>query len=181
MKNNRRKVLKEVMHLSIGCIAISLIRPVPVISKAWFEENGDEMERQTILAFAQVIIPGDLEEDLVIKMLKDPFYGFNKYLKMFIRDLNLRSKWQYGTDRFHKLNAQQREEIIENVLEKPSLMAKLYQGAILLTQIAVYASDKRSIPHHLIDFPQEYFPNAYTYENPYEYLTESITATGHPH
>lgn len=169
------------MHLSAGYVLINLINPIPAISESWIVKDQDDLERHTIHAFARTIVPGDFEEDLVLSLMKDPFYGFNRYLSVFIRDLNVRAKLQYGINRFYKLNPHQRETIIENVLEQPSILAKLYLGAILLTQIAVYASDKRSIPHQLIDFPGEDIPSEFSYENPYEFLTGSITENGHPH
>jgi hypothetical protein len=102
-------------------------------------------------AFCATVVPVTAEEAAdVVRVYRDPEFPLAQHLPLLIRDLDARS----GGEGFDRLPADARREIVLDGSEANGPIGRLYRGAILLTQVAFYASiydDERGCP--AIDYP----------------------------
>lgn len=153
-KISRLDFLKQISML-IGFVAVGC-SPVRVLLKAYPKKfDADTLLVDQILrAFVVTVIPGAPDDDPnLTRIYSDEYYPFHSYCGFFVSDLSRRSADLYGDDRFDRLSAEQRTNVIEDGLRADATVARLYRAAIFMAQVSFYAGiydDEKGCP--LIDF-----------------------------
>lgn len=166
--------------LAAGCT------PMRILLRAYpeeFDANPARTER-VLRAFVLAVVPGVPAAD---PHLTGAFYDrelspLPKYRAFFAADLCARASRSYGTARFAELDPEARTAVIQDGLEADATTRRLYEGAILLAQVSVYAGiydDEAGCP--LIGFEGRYRPRPWseiTYPKPAAFLPYAATPNG---
>ncbi len=167
--------------LAVGCT------PLRIVLHSYpeeFDRDGDLLDR-VLLAFVTTVVPGvPPDSPNLVRIFRDDWVPFAPYCSFFASDLCKRARRLYGIGRFESLSLAQRTAVVQSGLDADSTTRKLYNGAIFLAQLNVYAGiydSARGCP--LIDFPGSFkgVPLAdQTYPNPDDFLPRALTADGNP-
>ncbi|MCX8106227.1 MAG: hypothetical protein N3D80_10205 [Ignavibacterium album] len=185
MKNNkqtsRRDFLLKISTLvSTSLIGCSQLRILVKDYPKSFDEDIKSADNE-LKNFVLTIIPGADENDQnTIRIFRDEFYGFNKYVGFFISDLCSRSKMLFNQEKFSSLTIFQKEEVINSAIDDDSLINKIYTAAIFMSQVSVYCSiyEDGKISS-LLDSVEKYsFNNVETIESKELYLATEMTSNG---
>lgn len=154
MRSVSRKVFLREFTLLVGA-AIAGCSPVRILLHDYpsrYDRSGGERDR-IFAAFTLAVIPGaDPGDPNLIRIFSDGYYPFAAYGGFFAADLDTRSAVLAGS-RFADITPAQRTAVIEEGLADDDTTARLYRGAVLLAQVAIYGGvydDARGCP--LIDF-----------------------------
>lgn len=179
----RREALWRLGAVLAGAAAAGCT-PLRIALKAYpedFTPDGDLVER-TLRAFVLTIVPGAPADDPnLTRVFADRFHPFGPYRAFFASDLCRRAIERFGAP-FDGLDPVRRTTVVQRGLQGDATTRRLYAGAILLAQIAVYAGiydDTRGSP--LIDFEgRQRFRgfDALTYPDPERFLAAAQTADG---
>lgn len=130
----------------IGSIAalssISACTPAKILFKKYPQKykRDEALIEGTLRALVVTIIPGaDYFDKDLIKVFYDGYYPLSKYRNFIVYDISNRSKKLYGIDQFDALESDQRNTVVENAQVDSKIIRKLYNGAIILSQVAYYA------------------------------------------
>lgn len=133
--------------IRIGSIAalasLSGCTPARILLKKYPQKykRDEALIEETLRAFVVTIIPGaDYFDKDLIKVFYDEYYPLSKYRSFIVYDISKRSEKLHGTNQFESLTPGQRTEVVENAEEGSKIIRKLYNGAIILSQVAYYAS-----------------------------------------
>jgi hypothetical protein len=137
-----------------------------------------------LAAFGRTVIPGAPADDAsLFRALKDPALPFHRYAGFFAADLDERARRGFRRG-FAQLGSEERTAVVRGALGADGTTARLYEGAIFLTQIAyfsgIYDAD-RGCP--LIDFDGAYRfrgLEATTFPDPDRFLARSVSLDGNP-
>lgn len=183
---DRRAALRRLAIAGVGLAAVGCT-PMRVVLHLYPEDfdESPELTRLILAAFVTAVIPGaDAHEPHLTRALTDPAFPLARCAEYLAADLCKRSAGQFGTARFDALDTAQRTEVIKAGLAEGGTTARIYGGAIFLTQIAYYAGiyeDTRGCP--LIGWEGRYqFRGiaATTYTNPQRFLARTVSADGNP-
>lgn len=179
----RRAVLRSMglagMALVAGCTPLRiLLHDYPQM----FDDDRSLTDR-ILRAFVITVIPGaDPRAPDLTRAFFDPAYPFAPRSAFFAADLCRRSSRAFGHSAFDALDPGPRRQIIHVALHGDGTTRRLYNGAIFLTQIAVYAGiygDSRGCD--LIEFHGSrglLGPEDQRYPHPGIYLAGEVTADG---
>ncbi|GMR25392.1 MAG: hypothetical protein BMS9Abin39_0687 [Ignavibacteria bacterium] len=165
-------------------VIITGCTPVRILLKSYPDkyDYDKEMGRQIMDAFVLTVIPGANPDDPDLsRIFNDEYYKFSKYLGFFISDLCSKSKQLFNIENFSNLTPLQRTKVIQSGLKDDSTTAKLYTGAIYMTQVSYYSciyNDEKAL--ELIDYNGSYgFMDAdMFYNNSDKLLADEITFSG---
>ena len=166
---------------------IASCTPARIAFRAYPDEFDDDPTRVdgVLRAFVTTVVPGiSPRHPDVTRAFYDEFYPLAKYRGFLAADLCQRSTRLYGSARFEKVCVDHRVAVIKDGLGDDATTARLYQGAIFLTQIACLAAiydDEGGSP--LIDFDGRYRlrnPAELTFADPAGFLARADTANGNP-
>lgn len=102
--------------------------------------NDADLTDRTLAAFVDTVVPGIQGTPASLtRAFRDPNYPFEPYRAYFASDLCRRADRRRAGTRFHSLSVGERRRVVREGLEADSITRKLYEAAIFLTQIAVYA------------------------------------------
>ena len=179
----RRQALRQLALIAVGCTAACT--PLRVLVSAYpraFDEDDSLVER-VLRAFVTAVIPGVRPDapDLVRAHL-DPAYPFAQYAGFFAADLSRRAARAFGGRPFDRLELAERTAVIHEGLTGDATTRKLYNGAVVLAQIACYAGiydDKKGCP--IIGFEGGYHWHSLsdiTHPDAARFLSHALTADG---
>jgi hypothetical protein len=171
---------------ALGGLVAAACTPLRIALQAYPEEFAadDALVERTLRAFVLTVVPGAPDDDNVTRVFAAPFHPFGPHRGYFASDLCRRAAERTGRARFDRLPPAERIAVVQAGLDADPLTRRLYGGAILLAQIAVYGGihdDKRGSP--LIAFegsrPFRGFDEL-TYPDPHRFLAPALTADGNP-
>lgn len=103
-------------------------------------ERDDCLTDRTLAAFVETVVPGaGANAAFGPRALADRAYPFAPYRAYFAADLCRRADRVRAGSRFHALSASERRRVVRDGLGADAITRQLYEGAIFLVQIAVYA------------------------------------------
>jgi hypothetical protein len=182
---SRRAAVKR-LALAAGGLAVGCT-PLRIVLRAYpddFDRDTELLDR-VLRAFVTTVVPGvPPDSPNLARIFKDDWVPFARYCSFFASDLCGRSRKMFGTGAFHALSLARRTQVVQNGLAADSTTRKLYDGAIFLAQLSVYAGvydSQRGCP--LIDFEGAYkiVPlKDQTYPNPNDFLAAALTPEGNP-
>ncbi len=182
----RRDALRRLVGGITGLVAAGCT-PLRIVFHDYPEEFDADSERvdHILRAFATAVVPGIPTGDPTLtRVYYDQFYPLAKYRGFLAADLCARAGRGSGGARFETLPPEQRVAVIEEGLKADGTTARLYAGAVFLTQIACLSGiydDEHGCS--LIDFEGRYRPRSLselTYADPSRYLAAAETVDGHP-
>lgn len=185
----RRGMSRRTAVRWLGLGAATLVAgctPMRILLRAYPEQfDADPARTERVLrAFGTAVVPGTPEND---PHLTGAFYDralspLPKYRGFLAADLCRRASRRFGTGRFAVLESEARVAVIQDGLEADATTRRLYRGAILLVQVAVYAGiydDDAGCS--LIGFEGRYRPRPWseiTYPEPAAFLAAAATPDG---
>lgn len=180
---SRRAVLRTMGLASValvaGCTPLRiLLHDYPKM----FDDDRSLTDR-ILRAFVITVLPGaDPRAPDLTRAFFDPAYPFAPRASYFAADLCRRSSRAFGRSAFDGLDPGRRSQIIDGALHDDATTRRLYNGAIFLAQVAVYAGiydDSRGCD--LIEFHGSrglLGPHDQRYPHPELYLAREVTADG---
>ena len=145
--------------------------------------DAREATERVLRAFVLTVIPeADAHDPNLTRAFGDSDLRFAPYRGFFVSDLCGRSAASTGDPAFDRLSQPDRVAVVQEGLAADATTARLYSGAILVTQASYYASiydDAHGCP--LIGFEGAYqFRGlaALTYPDPDRFLSWSLTPNG---
>lgn len=183
---SRRDVLGRLAFLFAGAAATACT-PLRVVLHMYPEEFDTQpgLVRRMLCAFVETVVPGAPSDDPnLARACLDPDYPLAKYAGFLASDLCKRSKQMFANPNFVALTSDRRAAVVQNALQADGTTARLYNGAIFLSQVAFYAGiydDDRGCP--LIGFEGRYRfrgLEATSYPHPERFLARAITLDGNP-
>ena len=179
----RRQALRQLGLIAAGLAAACT--PVRVLVSAYPQafDDDDELVDRVLRAFVTAVIPGAPADDPdLVRAYTDPAYPFAQYVGFFAADLSRRAAQRFEGRPFERLDVRQRTAVIAEGLAADGTTRKLYNGAVMLAQIAFYAGmydDKKGCP--MIGFEGGYHwhaPSDMTHPSPERFLSHARTADG---
>ncbi len=179
-----RGAFLKLLALGAGAVVVGC-SPVKILLKAYPERfKHDEALRDRILrAFATAVVPGAPgDAPNLVRIFTDRAYPFAAYCDFFVADLAARARSLHGTDDFASLSLAQRTAVIQDGLNGDAVAAKLYRGAIFMTQVSFFGAiydDERGCAMIEYDGVGAMVSTAdMTYSDPARFLARACTATG---
>ena len=150
---SRRDALQRLGALAAG-LAVGCT-PLRVVLHDYPDEfRGTPRVEDVLRAFVTTVLPGALGNDPhLIAAFYDQALPFARYREFFASSFCERSRRVFRTSSFERLDLRQRTRVVQDGLRADGTTRKLYNGAVFLAQISVYAGiydDERGSP--LIDF-----------------------------
>ncbi len=179
----RRQALRQLALIAVGCTAACT--PLRVLVSAYPQayDDDDALVERVLRAFVTAVVPGARPDDPdLVRAHLDPAYPFAQYAAFFAADLSRRAERAFGGRPFERLELPQRTAVIADGLTADGTTRKLYNGAVVLAQIAFYAGiydDRKGCP--LIGFEGGYHwhsPTDITYPDAARFLSHARTADG---
>ncbi len=137
---SRRLALKHFGLIAAGLAAACT--PARVLVNAYpqtFDDDPELVDR-VLRAFVTTVIPGAAADDPdLVRALTDPDYPFAQFAAFFAADLTRRGERRFGEPAFERLTPDQRAAVIRDGLEADATTRKMYNGAVTLAQVALYA------------------------------------------
>ena len=101
--------------------------------------DGAEGRDATLAAFALTVVPGlDPATPHLSRVYGDRAYPFARCREFFVADLDRRARRLHGA-RFARLALPARHAVVADGLAARGITRRVYDGAVFLTQIALYA------------------------------------------
>jgi hypothetical protein len=179
----RRQALRQLALVAVGCTAACT--PLRVLVNAYpraFDEDDTLVER-VLRAFVTAVIPGARSDDPdLIRAHLDPAYPFAQYAGFFAADLSRRAGRAFEGRPFERLELAERTAVVREGLAADATTSKLYNGAVVLAQIACYAGmydDRKGCP--MIGFEGGYHWHSatdITHPDAARFLSHARTADG---
>jgi hypothetical protein len=147
-------------------------------------ETDAGLTQRTLDSFVETIVPGaGGTPELRTRAFWDPAYPFAGHRAYFASDLCRRAAALHAGSRFHTLSSADRKRVVREALRADSITKRLYEGAIYLTQVAVYAGiyDDRGVGVIGFEGANPGFPaENLTYAGPCSFLPAARTSDGNP-
>jgi len=179
---NRREALRRMglaaAALLTGCTPL---RMTLGLYPGHFKDNPGEAARALEL-FLGTVVPGADPGAGLSRVFFDRDYPLHDWAAFLAQDLCDRCATLHGTSWFAEEGPGRRAAVIRSGLAAADPLPRLYRGAILLAQVAAYASiydDEAGCP--AIDFPGANYgfdPAETSYPDPERFRTREITAAG---
>lgn len=182
----RRDALRRLGVVSAG-LGLAACTPLRIVLHLYPDDfdRDQELTDQVLRAFVTAVIPGaPVDGRNIIRALRDEAYPLRRYAGFLAADLCRRARDRIRTGAFHHLSLAERTEIIQSAVSGGGTTARLYHGAIFLTQVAFYGGiydDATGCP--LIGFEGRYrFRGvaATTYPDPHRFLCPGRSPDGNP-
>ena len=172
---NRRQALTAIATLALT----SACTPIKILLS-----NREPVEKEcdrTLIAFSEVIIPGNQSESPgLTDIYYDPYYPFAPYIKIFTEALDKASVKKFNSERFSELSRERKEIIVEEILSKRGIIAQLSFAALFMAQLSVYTGRCNSAENcELIDFECK-DSETESYPDLANYIDNPITEDGNP-
>ncbi len=137
---SRRDILKISLCLGLGTVLGCT--PIRILTNN-YPGKGQYTEddtRKTLCAFIKAVIPGvDAENSEAIQVFYDSQFPLAKHRGYFVFELDRQTKHRFGQVHFFELSPEQRTEVLSRGLGSGPIIKSLFNGAIMLTQVAFYA------------------------------------------
>jgi len=179
----RRQALHQLGLIAAGLAAACT--PVRVLVSAYPQafDDDDELVDRVLRAFVTAVIPGAPADDPdLVRAYTDPAYPFAQYVGFFAADLSRRAAQRFAGRPFERLDVRQRTAVIAEGLAADGTTRKLYNGAVVLAQIAFYAGmydDKKGCPMIGFEGGYHWHPlSDMTHSSPERFLSHARTADG---
>jgi hypothetical protein len=184
---SRRAALGRLGAIGLGLAAAGCASAPQALTGALYPDGVvlDEASVQgTLAAFVEAVIRDGEAAPAVTRLLADPALKFAPFRRGFAADLRRRASDLAGDERFERLPLEDRTRLIRAGLDDRGIRARLYNGAVFLTQIAYFAG----LWHPRGECPAISFEGAYVYRgdaavtwpHPEAYLPVALTADGNP-
>jgi len=138
----------------------------------------------TLAAFVLTVVPGVEDPERVAQLMQDPALPFGPFSRALTADLASRAAQRRAVEGFAGLPATQRTAIVAEGLEAGGIPARLYNGAVLFAQAAVYGGLASHDGSCAITGSEGAFRfrgmAAQTYPNPDAFLPEAVSHDGNP-
>ncbi|PYP59545.1 MAG: hypothetical protein DMD44_04540 [Gemmatimonadetes bacterium] len=179
----RRQALRQLGLITAGLAAACT--PLRVLVSAYpqaFDDDGGLMDR-VLRAFVTAVIPGAPADDPdLVRAHTDPAYPFAQYAGFFAADLSRRAARRFDGRAFERLALPERTAVIAEGLAADATTRKLYNGAVVLAQIAFYAGiydPKKGCPAIGFEGGNHWHPlSDITHPDPERFLSQARTADG---
>lgn len=181
----RRDALRLLGVVGGGLVftACAPVRLALRLAPAEFTASGDRTEA-VLRAFVCTVVPGAPTDDPdLTRAYGDPALPFAPYRACFAADLCRRAADRFPGRAFDGLDAPERTAVVQSGLHADVVTRKLYTGAVLLAQLAVYAGMHHDRGSSLIGFDGWGPPrhgDELTYPDPARFLARAVTADGNP-
>ncbi len=137
---SRRRALRTLVAV-LPAVAAAACTPARIVLRAYPAEfkGASSRTQATLEAFVCTVEPGASRDVAgAARTLQDPYYPLARYAGYLASDLDQRASRCYRSS-FTDLACAERAAVVASGLSAGGVTAKLYSGAIYLTQIAVYA------------------------------------------
>ncbi len=181
---SRRKAL-GMLGLTAGALAVTGCTPVKVVLRWYpveFDEDIDRVKR-VLAAFVDAVVPGvGPRQNDPTRHLFDPRFPLHLHTGYLAADLCRRARDCLGSPAFEFLSGEERAQVITEGLGADPTTARLYAGAIYLTQISSYVGiydDSDGCP--TIGWEGRYRPRSWTdltYPRADEFLANELGVRG---
>ncbi len=155
---------------------------VPLFGKsAAIGDQTVEHKKMIFETFLKVVIPGAYGYcEFLAKAFADEFYGFSKYINYLIKDLDKSSFIGFNKS-FLQLSDKDKKQIVHEGTQKGLLKKQVYNGAIYLLQLIVFAGlCEEDQSCKIIDYPGRSRGQFETYPDFQLIGVKSITSNGNP-
>ena len=141
----------------------------------------DHEEMETFEAFIETVIPSSSKYvQFLAQEIHNSFYGFSKYFKFLIRNLNEQSTSIFSKG-FVQLAVHEKIQIISDGTKSGLLRKQVYNGAIYLLQLIVFSGIcENDQSCEIIDFPGASDRQFHTYSDVGFSNPHSISLDGNP-
>lgn len=180
---SRRQALRRFSVVAAG-LAVACT-PVRVLVNAYPQafDDDDELVDRVLRAFVITVIPGAPSDDPdLVRAYTDPVYPFAEYAGFFAADLSRRAARRFDGRRFEQLTAPERTAVIAEGLAADGTTRRLYNGAVVLAQIAFYAGiydDKKGCALIGFDGGYRWHPAMdMTHPHPERFVSRALTGDG---
>lgn len=179
----RRQALRQLGLIAAGLAAACT--PLRVLVSAYPQafDDDDGLVDRVLRAFVTAVIPGAPADDPdLVRAYTDPAYPFAQYAGFFAADLSRRAAQRFDGRAFERLELQERTAVIAEGLAADSTTRKLYNGAVVLAQIAFYAGiydPRKGCPTIGFEGGNHWHPlSDITHPDPERFLSHARTADG---
>ncbi|MCH9014983.1 MAG: hypothetical protein IH877_04765 [Gemmatimonadetes bacterium] len=183
----RREVLEVLAAVGLGLFGVSACTPARILLRDYPAEFDTEPLRvdRTLRAFVTAVVPGmDPSEANLVRAFYDSYFPLEPHRNFLAAELSRYARERYGRDRFDLLPYEHRVRVIQDGLDEGGIIARIFGGAVFLTQIACYSGiydDEQGCS--LVDFEGRYRvrPISETsYDHPERFLPTATTVDGNP-
>ncbi len=182
---SRRDVLRTLAWVTAGLAGSACVPAELVFNASPAPHKRDPNIVEPILRmFVETVVPGTpVDQPGLARVFFDPFYPLTSHRAWLARDLNDRAMQRFRQP-FDGLPRSARESIIRAGLASPGLTARIYNGAVFLAQVAVYAGlthPTGACPAIGFQGPAGVLPlSDQTYPEPRRYLGRTRSVNGNP-
>lgn len=181
----RRSALQRLGAIALGLGAGGCSRGF-VLRTIYPEARAlDAIATESLLAaFVTTVVPEVDSPERVVRLMQDPTLPFAAFSQVLAADLVRRTREQVGHAAFDRLDLERRTAVITDGLEGGGIPSRIYNGAVLFTQAAVYgglASGDGSCA--ITGFEGRFQFRGYaeqTYPDPERFLPAPVSADGNP-
>ncbi len=181
----RRAALRRVGAILLGVGATGCARDV--VLHVLYPDAGnldEDFVRRILTAFVATVVPECDAPSRIERLFADPSLPMADFHQVLAIDLVRRTRERAGHDRFDRLAPGERAAVIANGLAAGGIAGRLYNGAVLFSQVMIYAgfgTDDGSCP--LIGFEGPFHFRGYaeqTYPDPERFFAPALTPDGNP-
>jgi hypothetical protein len=181
----RRAALRRVGAILAGIGTTGCARDV--VLHVLYPDAGDlqpDFVWRILTAFVATVVPGSDAPGRIARLFTDPSLPMAEFHHVLAADLVRRTRDRASHDRFDLLEPRERAAAIADGLAAGGVAGRLYNGAVLFTQVMIYAglgSDDGGCP--LIGFAGPFHFRGYveqTYPDPEHFLAPALTPDGNP-
>jgi hypothetical protein len=139
---------------------------------------------RTLTAFVATIVPEFAAPERIVPLFADPSLPMAQFHRVLAADLARRTRERAGHDRFDRLAPRERHVLVADGLTAGGIPGRLYNGAVLFTQVLVYGglgSDDGSCP--LAGFEGAFQfrgQTVQTYPDSVSFFARTVTSDGNP-
>jgi hypothetical protein len=181
----RRAALRRLGAILLAAGTAGCTRDM-ILGIVYPEAGGLEPDsvRARLTAFVATVVPELAAPERIARLFQDPSLPMAEFNHVLVADLERRTRERAGHDRFDRLAPRERAAVVTEGLAAGGIPGRLYNGAVLFTQVMVYAglgSDDGSCA--LIGFEGPFHFRgraAQTYPDPQRFLARAITPDGNP-
>lgn len=155
--------------------------------RAAYPESGridDATVTASLAAFADTVVPGVEDPDRVAVLMRDPDLPFGPFSRALAADLAARAAARRAGAGFAGLPATERAAVVADGLNGGGIPSRLYNGAVLFAQAAVYGGLASPDGSCAITGSEGAFRfrglAAQTYPNPEAFLPPPVSSDGNP-
>jgi hypothetical protein len=181
----RRDAVRRLAAIALGLAASGCSRGA--LLRAIYPESARRARSATdaaLAAFALTIVPELESPDRIVALMDDPALPFADIPPVLATDLDARAARLVGPGGFARLDPAQRAAVVAHGLAEGGVAGRIYHGAVLFVQAAVYGgmgSADGSCAITGFEGPFRFRGYAeQTYPDPETFLAPAATADGNP-